>query len=289
MSKSIKYSIFALCICLVLGVFRFPYFAVEQRVVGEFSALFAPVHINVSPVKYNFPRSFKIENIAVSEKGGSEKQVIIKNLVITPSPKNPFKFFGVTGELFKGGLSADLVVDGERKSFEMQDLKLSGLSCETIASLIGRENRFSGMAEFAGRADGTMVAAGSGFRLAGDLAITDGYYRPEKLILGKEQVDFNRLELSLSVNDDTITIENGSLDNNQLKSGFAGSMKLSNPWPLWLVDVYGEIEPKKNLFTDDRKLGQIVRRMQRINKESNIPYSIIGTAENANFRVGRNR
>ena len=289
MGKIIKYIVFALFISLVLLVFRFPYSAVEERVVREFSALFTPVHINVSPIKYNFPRSLKIESVTISGQSSSEKRVIITNVVINPSLKNPFNRFGITAELLAGDFSADLVLDGGQKSFEMQDLNVSGVSCDMVASLIDKGTRFSGIAEFAGRADGTMVARGSDFRLAGDLAITNGYYRPEKLILGKDQVDFNRIDLSLNFYNDTITIEKGSLDNNQLTSGFAGSMQLSNPWPLWLVDILGEIEPKKNLFSDDRKLGQVVRRMQRINKESNIPYSIIGTAENANFRVGRNR
>ncbi len=289
MVKTIKYILFTLLMSLVLLVFRFPYFAVEQRVVSEFSNLFSFAKVDIGAIKYKFPWSFRIEEMRVFRQNSPEKNFVINNVVITPSLKNPVKIFNITAEIFSGDLNTILVLQGDHNTFGLQEISLSGVSCEMIAPLIDWEGRFNGTAQFTGEADGTIGSAGSVLHMMGELTIINGFYRPQTPILEKEQIDFTRITLSLNSSGDAITIERGLFENDVLKSGFNGSMTLSNPWPLWLVDVVGEIEPKKNLFSEDRELDQIFRRMQKIHKESNISYSIIGTAKSANLRIGRNR
>jgi type II secretion system protein N len=279
------YIVFAVLLIALLLYVRFPAEKFKAYCEKRIEKLVAESTCNIGKIAFGFPLSAAFGTIKISRTvGGRESAMIVDRLVITPELPHFWRTFKLTGGMYSGLFEAGLDLDANTRTFQLTDVRLTGLEAGLLAEGIGLTDRkISGVFEFRGDYQAPNNQPGNGVG-EGVVEIVSGSMTLLQPMLAISTIEFEKLAVSVSQQGGVINFAEGELLGKEIIADFSGELRLAAPILNSSILLSGHLEPDDAFLRSHPREHQFVQRLLQRYKVTVLPFKIGGTVQRPLFR-----
>jgi type II secretion system protein N len=283
--KWMGYTIYCLILTAAFLYFLFPSDAIKACIQAKAQRIHPGIQVTSRRLSFAFPTGLKLLQTAVSleEDPG---QLLFKADRISLRPgiwsvlKDSAEYY-IDCRAYGGRLGGrietkDNSLSSFNASMEFEDVRIEQDS--PVPSVIGDrlEGIFAGYIDYRGEFD-SAILQGSGEAF---LMISDGLVRLAEPILTLETIDFNEIQVKMSLKGQEISISSGELKGDKMIGTFSGTINIDSDFMGSRLDLQGKVEPTAALFRDVPGAAKAIDLIKEGLKDGKLPFILKGTIEN---------
>lgn len=287
-SKSKKwmgYTIYCLILTAAFLYLLFPSDAIKACIQAKAQRIHPGIQVTSQRLSLSFPSGLKLIQTAVSleEDPG---QLLFKADRISLRPgiwsilKDPAEYYfdcrAYGGRLEGRIITKDDPATSFNASIEFEDVRIEKNS--PVPSIIGDrlEGTLAGYIDYQGESD-TSISRGSGEAF---LTISDCLVKLAEPVLGLETVDFNEIQVKMSLKRQRISISRAELKGDKMMGTVSGTINMDSDFMESRLDLQGKVEPTATLFRDVPGAGEAINLIKEGLKDGKLPFTLKGTIKN---------
>lgn len=282
----LSYLLYALVLICILLYVRFPSDKFEKYTERKIEEAFSGTDVNVGTFKLQFPFSISIDKALISQAVSGDEILYLENIRIKPIMSGFGLDFMLSGDLYGGNFSTELLLAPRDGRFTLNDLELSAVDISQSEYLrIVTRREISGNFDFIGSYSGA-ISGGDHKDLQGVMAVSDGKFSLMQPVLSLKVMEVNSLEAGLAFKEGSLKLIEGMFKGKEIDAEFEGSVKISDNVSLSNLSVSGSMVPQKVFLKEKPQVLRVVKRLQKQYRKTALPFNISGTIGNPRFRFG---
>lgn len=284
--RTLFYLLYAAVLTAVLLYIRFPTEKFKLYCEKRIEHLLPADSVcSIDRIGYHFPMSVIVSNMQLTEVvDGTHSHLLVSRLVVTPDFANFLKAFSLSGELYKGNFALKLTIDRPAKSFQLNDVQLSGFNLEKWANDFNLlDRKVSGIVGFTGNYQGkyTSPLEGEG---KGKLVIADGSMELLQPVLSISNFEFERIVVDMTHEKGVLGFIGGEVLGKEITADFIGEMKTTIPLINSNILLSGHLIPKEGFLAAHPAEQYVVEQLLRRYKTPALPFKVGGSVKRPTFR-----
>lgn len=276
--------LYGLVLVGLLLYFRFPADKFRNYAERQIEKILPGISCSIGAISLGFPPVVRFADVGLLKEGSSE-EILFSDPLVTVAPvwRNVTEEIVLNSTAYGGSHSARVRLLPEVAVIEVQDIQITGLNLKELPYLQEKLARdISGVLNGSGsaRIDRDRLQL---LQAEGNLSVNEGKIELKRPILELRSLDLNESSVDIRLQDKSIMISEGKLENAQIQAIFAGEVLLAQPWYGSEFSLQGELTPLAPLYQKNRQLKVIVSRMQERHGSEALPFNIGGTVGQPTF------
>ena len=280
-TRRFGYAIYGILLTCTFLYYRFPSDSFCEYFATNFNNIFPKYGLLIDNISPSLPFGLKLINARINTLQNNARQIDIEKLYLEPMILSYFHGdlkYRFSANIYGGGLNGQIYFpDGVIGSPFTAELKMEDLNIgenSILPNLTGQhmEGLLSGNILFNSKDGFIQGSSGDGV-----LYISDGYIRLPKPVLSLESINFNRLQIKLTLSNMRLNLIGLELRSNEMFAEASGSLLLNKDLPLSNLDIRGNIEPNADLLKIITSFQDTTTSLRNRLKEGKIPFVIQGT------------
>ncbi|HER62744.1 MAG TPA: type II secretion system protein GspN [Desulfobacteraceae bacterium] len=266
------YGVYTFAVLLLLLWFLFPAESVRVWLQAQLDRLNPALSWEIDELRVAWPLSVVARDIQAKQIDGGDLLMDVNEVKFRPNIKGLTRVrqewpVSYQVKFLDGAVNGVAALDRDQPkvkcSGEMKDLQIGGL--EGIWQQMGRSGSGTLSGPFSYEGELPELLSGD---LQADLIVKNGSIELLQPVMGLENLSFNQLTASLSLEDRVMTITGGEMDSNLFAADFGGTITLTDNLLGSGLDISGTFEPRPELMggLKDPAVMQLIKGQLRDNK-----------------------
>lgn len=282
------YLLYGLLLTAVLLYVRFPTEKFKQFCEKRIEHYLPGTTCKIDKVVYRFPLSAVLAQVNLAAAEEMDLAALgIQELVVTALPKTLFSGYSLDGDILGGTFRAELDVDREGDTFQLNGIALQNIDLgNLVGSLGGIEREMAGVMEYSGnyQADSKRPLQGSG---KGVVKVGKGSMALLQPVLGLSAIDFDSVVMSVTQDKGVVGLAEGKLNGQDIVADFTGELRVASPLVNSIVLLSGQMEPQDVFLRSRPREQKVVQRLLKRYKMAVLPFKVGGTVQRPLFRFSK--
>jgi type II secretion system protein N len=282
------YLLYGLGLTAVLLYVRFPTEKFRQFCEKRIERYLPGITCEINKVVYRFPLSAVLAQVKLTAREEEDQAGLgIKELVVTARPKTLFNGYLLDADILGGTLIAELDLDGQDNTFQLNNIALQNLDLGAVAGSLGDiEREMSGVLEYAGsyQADSNHPLHGSG---KGLVKVGKGSMTLLQPVLGLSAIDFESVAMNVTQENGVVGLSEGKMNGQDIVADFTGELRVVAPLGNSILLLSGQMEPQDDFLRSNPREQQVVQRLLNRYKMTALPFKVGGTVKRPLFRFSK--
>lgn len=282
------YLLYGLGLTAVLLYVRFPTEKFRQFCEKRIERYLPGITCEINKVVYRFPLSAVLAQVKLTAREEEDQAGLgIQELVVTARPKTLFNGYLLDADILGGTLIAELDLDGQDNTFQLNNIALQNLDLGAVAGSLGDiEREMSGVLEYAGsyQADSNHPLHGSG---KGLVKVGKGSMTLLQPVLGLSAIDFESVAMNVTQENGVVGLSEGKMNGQDIVADFTGELRVVAPLGNSILLLSGQMEPQDDFLRSNPREQQVVQRLLNRYKMTALPFKVGGTVKRPLFRFSK--
>ncbi len=281
----LSYLLYALLLTCVLLYVRFPADKFEKFAERKIEEAFEGTDVNVGTFKLQLPFNIYLNKAVIAEKTSGDEILRLQNIRIRPILSGFGLDYSLSGDLYNGTFTSQLLFAPRDDKFTLDDIELSAvdISQSKYVRMVSRRE-ISGQLKFLGSYSASM--AGGDKDIKGVITLRDGKFSLMQPVLSLKEMEVISLEAGLTFKNGSLELIEGTFKGKEIDAEFEGSVNISDRVESSNVNVSGSLVPQKDFLKEKPQVLRVVKRLQKQYRKTALPFNISGTIGNPRFRFG---